>query len=63
MTDMTRTNENPSENAGARFIQQCRKKGYQYKIMIFTSSVQHAKKMLEALNVNLDNIKITVDPK
>ena len=47
MSDMTRTNENPSENAGARFVQQCKKRGYKYKTAIFTSSEAKAKKMLE----------------
>ena len=59
---MTRNNENPSENAGARFVQKCRKIDYRYEIVIFTSSETKAKKMLEKLSVSFDRLKITVSP-
>jgi len=37
ITDMTRNNENPSHNAGARFVKQLRDLGFRCKVLIFTS--------------------------
>lgn len=36
VTDMKRTNENPSNNAGARFILEARKLGFKVPCLIFT---------------------------
>ena len=42
ISDMNRKNENPSNNAGARLIQACKKLGLKYKMLIFTSDKEKA---------------------
>ena len=61
MSDMTRKNEGPSKNAGARFVKYLQDEGFNnLEIMIFTSSTESAKNELKKLNVKMNNnIKVT----
>ena len=61
MSDMTRKNEEPSKNAGARFVKYLQNEGFNnLEIMIFTSSTEIAKTELKKLNVKMNNnIKVT----
>ena len=61
MSDMTRYNEKPSDNAGARLVKYLQDNGFSgIEIMIFTSSKQKALNELQKLNVYMNNkIKIT----
>ena len=61
MSDMTRYNEKPSDNAGARLVKYLQDNGFSgIEIMIFTSSKQKALNELRKLNVYMNNkIKIT----
>ena len=62
MSDMTRKNESPSNNAGARFVKYLQDCGFSHlDIMIFTSSKEFAINELKKLKVEMsDNIKVTV---
>ncbi|CAF1276396.1 unnamed protein product [Rotaria sp. Silwood1] len=42
VTDMNRTNEKPSGNAGARFLYEVRKLGFDHECMIFTMDEREA---------------------
>ena len=61
MSDMTRYNETPSNNAGARLVKYLQENGFSdIEIMIFTSSTQKALNELKKLNVVMNNkIKVT----
>ena len=61
MSDMTRNNEIPSKNAGARFVKYLQDYGFGYlEIMIFTSSKEFALNEMKKLNVKMNNnIKVT----
>ena len=61
MSDMTRKNENPSNNAGARFVKCLQEAGFDnLDIMIFTSSTNSANTELKKLGVKMNNkIKVT----
>ena len=61
MSDMTRNNENPSENAGARFVKRLQDSGFSHlEVMIFTSSKDSAENELKKLKVKMNkNIKVT----
>ena len=61
MSDMTRYNEKPSKNAGARIVKYLQDCGFNdLDIMIFTSNENVAKTELRNLNVKMNNkIKIT----
>ena len=62
MSDMTRNNEYPSQNAGARFVKELQNSGLKHlEVMIFTSSRQKALDELKKLNVDINNnVKVTV---
>jgi hypothetical protein len=62
ISDMTRYNESPSKNAGARFVKALQELGLSnYEVMIFTSSTQTAIEELRKLNVKMkSNIKVTI---
>ena len=64
ISDMTRENEKPSDNAGARLVKALQDNGfYNLQIMIFTSSKEFAMKQLKKLKVKMNkNIKVTTDP-
>jgi len=47
ISDMTRTNEKPSHNAGARFLRQLRSLGFQNSVLIFTSNKQTAEQLIK----------------
>lgn len=47
MTDMTRNNEEPSDNAGGRFLRSCQEMQLKNKKMIFTSNKEKAEKILK----------------
>ena len=61
ISDMTRKNEYPSENAGARFVKSLQDSGFSHlEVMIFTSSKDFAENKLKKLNVIMNkNIKVT----
>ena len=61
ISDMTRNNENPSKNAGARFVKHLQDYGFNdLEIMIFTSDLNIANNELKNLKVKLNNkLKIT----
>ena len=61
ISDMTRNNESPSENAGARFVKYLQDYGFEnLDIMIFTSSKEFAINELKKLKVEMrKNIKVT----
>jgi hypothetical protein len=61
MSDMNRTNEYPTHNAGARLVKSLQDNGLEnIEIMIFTSSRQKALDELKKLNVIMNNkIKVT----
>ena len=61
MSDMTRNNENPSKNAGARLVKYLQDSGFNnLEIMIFTSSKKFALDALKELKVKINkNIKVT----
>ena len=61
ISDMTRNNEYPSENAGARFVKSLQDSGFSHlEVMIFTSSKDFAENELKKLNVIMNkNIKVT----
>ena len=63
MSDMTRTNESPSNNAGARLVKALQDSGFSnLEIMIFTSSKEFAINELKKLGVKM-NVKIKVTTK
>ena len=64
ITDMNRTNEKESHNAGARLVKYMQDHNfYNIEIMIFTSSSEDAKKELKKLGVKMNNyIKVTTSP-
>ena len=64
ITDMNRTNEKESHNAGARLVKYMQDNNfYNIEIMIFTSSSETAKKELKKLGVKMNNyIKVTTSP-
>ncbi len=61
ISDMTRYNESPSNNAGARLVKYLQDYGFgNMEIMIFTSSKELALNELKKLNVKINNnIKVT----
>ena len=61
MSDMTRYNENPPKNAGARFVKSLQDAGFSHlEVMIFTSSRELAISELRKLNANMNsNLKVT----
>ena len=63
ISDMTRNNESPSSNAGARFVKTLQDSGFSHlQIMIFTSSSQLAFNELKKLKAKIDkNILITTN--
>ena len=63
MSDMTRKNESPSKNAGARFVKYLQDYGFgNLDIMIFTSSKEFAINELKKLKVEMrNNIKVTTN--
>ena len=65
ISDMTRYNENPASNAGARLVKALYDSGFsQLQIMIFTSSTQTAYNELNKLNIKRNkNIIITTETK
>ena len=65
ISDMNRTNENPSHNAGARFVKSLQELRFKnLKVMIFTSSKQKAQEELKKLNAKMDsNLVVTVSTK
>jgi hypothetical protein len=62
ISDMTRYNEMPSNNAGARLIKNLQELGFKnLEVMIFTSSREEALKELKKLKVDLNNkLEVTV---
>jgi hypothetical protein len=62
MSDMTRYNESPSQNAGARFVKSLQDSGFKHlKVMIFTSSKQKALDELKKLNAEINsNLLVTI---
>ncbi len=62
MSDMTRKNEHPSGNAGARFVKALQDSGFGHlEVMIFTSSTQKALDELKKLNAKINtNLKVTI---
>ena len=63
MSDMTRKNENPSDNAGARLVKYLQDNGFgDLEIMVFTSSTDKALREMKKLNVYM-NVKIKVTTK
>ena len=62
MSDMTRKNETPSHNAGARFVKALQDSGFNnLEVMIFTSSTQKAIDELKKLKVDFNkNLKVTI---
>ena len=64
ITDMNRSNEKESHNAGARLVKYMQDHNfYNIEIMIFTSSSEDAKKELKKLGVKMNNyIKVTTSP-
>ena len=62
MSDMTRKNEFPSKNAGARFVKSLQDLGFKHlEVMIFTSSKQLAIDELKKLGADLNsNLEVTV---
>ena len=64
ITDMNRSNEKESHNAGARLVKYMQDHNfYNIEIMIFTSSSEVAKKELKKLGVKMNNyIKVTTSP-
>ena len=62
MSDMTRKNEYPSGNAGARFVKALQDSGFGHlEVMIFTSSTQKALDELKKLNAKINtNLKVTI---
>jgi hypothetical protein len=62
ISDMTRNNESPSQNAGARFVKSLQDSGFKHlKVMIFTSSKQKALDELKKLNAEINsNLQVTV---
>ena len=64
ISDMNRTNETESHNAGARLVKYLQDNGfYNIYIMIYTSSVEKAKNELKRLGVNMNGyIRVTTSP-
>ena len=64
ISDMNRTNEADSHNAGARLVKYMQDNNfYNIEIMIFTSSSEKAKDELKRLGVNMNGyIKVTTSP-
>ena len=64
ITDMNRSNEKESHNAGARLVKYMQDHNfYNIEIMIFTSSSEDAKKEIKKLGVKMNNyIKVTTSP-
>ena len=62
MSDMTRKNESPSQNAGARFVKALQDSGFKnLEVMIFTSSKKKALDELKKLNAEINNkLEVTV---
>ena len=62
MSDMTRNNEYPSQNAGARFVKSLQDSGFKHlDVMIFTSSRQKALDELRKLNAEINSkLQVTV---
>ena len=61
---MNRNNEEPSANAGARFIAQCKKLGFQAPVMIYTSNKEEAKKKMNDQGIkDFSNLAITTSYK
>jgi len=62
ISDMTRYNESPSDNAGARFIKSLQDLGFRHlDVMIFTSSRQKALDELKKLKAEINkNLVVTV---
>ena len=62
MSDMTRYNESPSQNAGARFVKSLQDSGFKHlNVMIFTSSRQKALDELRKLNAEINSkLEVTV---
>ena len=61
ISDMTRNNEYPADNAGARLVKYLQNNGFgDIEIMIFTSSKEKALRELKKLNVVMNGrIKVT----
>lgn len=64
VTDMKRKNESSPGIAGAQFIYEVRKLGFQQSCLIFTGHEGKAKEKLEQVfgSKSVDRIKITADP-
>jgi len=62
VSDMTRKNEDPSHNAGARLVKQLRQLGFENDLLIYTSDLAKAYMILEnELTSNeLKNVDITI---
>jgi len=61
ISDMTRLNETPSHNAGARLLKGLRDMGISTKVLIFTSNEQVAANLVEQqCGKNVGDLKITV---
>ena len=65
VTDMTRDNERPAHNAGARLIKQIRQLGFQNQCMVFTGDKQKAENILksELTNQEIVNTSVSVSTK
>ena len=60
MTDMHRENESPSDNAGARFIYEVRKLGFNHPCLVFTIDQHVANEKVAAVFHNEAHIGIEV---
>ena len=66
VSDMNRLNENPSHNAGARFLASVRQLGFNSACLIFTSSVERAKRQIDEqfkTEKERQNIQVTASAK
>jgi len=60
ISDMKRTNENPSQNAGARFIKELRDLGFNNQVLIFTSDKQNADTLIKKECKNPGDVAVTI---
>jgi len=57
---MTRNNENPAQDAGARFVKQLRDLGFKCKVLIFTSDAAKGLQYVKGhCGANIQNILVT----
>jgi hypothetical protein len=61
VTDMTRDNETPSDNAGVRLIYGIRKLGFDHRCLVFTGNALEGKKKLAKVfqGKTMDGIQIS----